>query len=333
VYVGLTGHELGNVNVIIGAEPTDYPAIGSVVGQARPPLVPTVPYVCLPYATTEGRSGPPQPGYFGGMLGRNRDPLFVLRDPNGPSFAMPEFTPAANVPPDRIQARRQLLAKLADHPALNAQRSPRQLEEFQHRAFDLLAGSPIQEAFQLDREPASVRQGYGRNIYGQSVLLARRLIEAGSRVACIAWAPDANATWDTHGQNFPKLKNELLPQLDAAVASLLADLSERGRLDRTVVAVMGEFGRTPKMNGNAGRDHWNHCYTLLLAGGGIKPGCVHGSSDAMGGYPRSCPVAPADVIATIYHCLGIPTNLELHDRQGRPFELLPWGSPIREIMA
>ena len=117
-----------------------------------------------------------------------------------------------------------------------------------------------------------MRESYGRNIYGQSVLLARRLIEAGTRVACISWAPDANATWDTHGNNFAKLKNELLPQFDAALSSLLTDLSDRGMLERTLVVVMGEFGRSPKVNGGAGRDHWNFCYSLLLAGGGIKAG-------------------------------------------------------------
>src|SRR5262249_52551380 len=180
--------------------------------------------------------------------------------------------------------------------------------------FGLLTSPDVTRAFQLDREPAAVRARYGRNIYGQSVLLSRRLIEAGTRVASISWAPDANATWDTHGNNFAKLKNELLPQLDAAVSSLLTDLAERGLLQRTVVAVMGEFGRSPKVNGGAGRDHWNFCYSLLLAGGGIKPGTVFGASDRIGAQPSLNPVTPADIIATIYDCLGIPADLELHDR-------------------
>jgi uncharacterized protein (DUF1501 family) len=174
-----------------------------------------------------------------------------------------------------------------------------------------------------------VRDAYGRNVYGQSVLLARRLIEAGTRVACISWAPDANATWDTHGQNFTKLKNELLPQLDRALSSLLEDLVARGMLERTLVVCMGELGRTPKVNGNAGRDHW----TLLLAGGGIKPGVVHGASDRIGGRPSQNPVSPADVVATIYQCLGVSPETELRDRLDRPFQLVPWGQPIREILA
>src|SRR5262249_44642208 len=156
----------------------------------------------------------------------------------------------------------------------------------------------------------------------------RRLVEAGSRVACISWAPDANATWDTHGQNFKKLKTELLPQLDAGVASLISDLVDRRMLQRTLVVVMGEFGRTPKINAAAGRDHWNFCYSLMLGGGGIKGGFVYGSSDKIAAKPGSNPVTPADIVATIYHCLGIPATLELRDRLDRPFQLVPWGKPI-----
>jgi uncharacterized protein (DUF1501 family) len=125
----------------------------------------------------------------------------------------------------------------------------------------------------------------------------------------------------------------LLPQLDAAVSSLLGDLEERGRLGRTLVVVMGEFGRSPKVNAAAGRDHWNFCYGLLLAGGGVKQGYVHGSSDRSGGRPSSSPVGPADVVATIYHCLGIPADFEVRDRLERPMQLVPWGSPVREVLA
>ena len=207
------------------------------------------------------------------------------------------------------------------------------MDGFQARAFDLLTSPATRRAFQLDREHPRVRDAYGRNIYGQSVLLARRLIEAGTRVACISWAPDANATWDTHGNNFAKLKNELLPQLDAALSSLLDDLERRGLLERTLVVVMGEFGRTPKVNAAAGRDHWNFCYSLMLAGGGIKGGHVHGASDRIGGHPSSNPVTPADIVATIYHCLGIPADLELRDRLQRPFALVPWGRPIADVLA
>jgi hypothetical protein len=329
VYASLTGHDRGELGG--GAKPTDHPAVGAVTGLCRPPNTPVLPYVSLPYITAEGRGGPPQPGFYGGLLGRTRDPLFVLRDPNAKDFAMPELTPADEVNPERLGLRKSLMSQLAS--AKQADRALQEMDGFQVKAFDLLTSPATQRAFQLDREPLPAREAYGRNIYGQSVLLARRLIEAGTRVACISWAPDANATWDTHGNNFTKLKSDLLPQLDAAVSSLLNDLHERGMLRRTLVAVMGEFGRTPKVNKAAGRDHWNFCYSLLLAGGGVKPGFVYGASDRIGGHPSSNPLSPADIIATIYRCLGIPYDLELHDRLGRPFQLVSWGNPISELLA
>ena len=334
VYVGLTGHDRGDATVAIGTGPNDYPAIGSVVGLCRPPRAPVVPFVSMPYITAEGRGGPPQPGFFGGWLGRNADPLFVLKDPNDPGFGMPELGLPADVSPARFRGRKRLVGDLDG--ALRGAGRDRRLQDmdgFRARAFDLLTSPDTRRAFQLDREHPRVRDAYGRNIYGQSVLLARRLIEAGTRVACISWAPDANATWDTHGNNFVRLKTELLPQLDAALSSLLGDLEARGRLDRTLVVVMGEFGRSPKVNAQAGREHWNHCYSLFLAGGGIRRGHVHGSSDAIGGHPNSHPVTPAEIIATIYQCLGIPADLELRDRLQRPFALVPWGRPIAEILA
>jgi uncharacterized protein (DUF1501 family) len=150
---------------------------------------------------------------------------------------------------------------------------------------------------------------------------------------CISWAPDANATWDTHAQNFAKLKTTLLPQLDSAASSLLTDLAERGLLERTLVVVMGEFGRTPKVNPAGGRDHWNFCYGLLLAGGGIKPGFVYGASDRIGARPSRNPVTPADVIATVYSCLGVDPQAELRDRLARPFAVVPGGNVIRELLA
>ena len=328
VYVGLTGHDRGDANTLVGAGPDDYPAIGSVLAYCRPPRQAVVPFVSMPYITQEGRGGPPQPGFFGGWLGRAFDPLFVLRDPNSPRFAMPELSLRPDVTIGRMHQRQQLLEELQRQRDLGAS----DLDAFQAKAFDLLTSPAARRAFRIDEEPLPLREAYGRNIYGQSVLLARRLIEAGTRLACISWAPDANATWDTHGKNFVKLKKELLPQLDAAVASLIEDLHTRGMLDRTLVVVMGEFGRTPKVNRNAGRDHWNFCYTLMLAGGGIRPGFVFGASDAIGGRPSRCPVTPADVIATIYECLGIPSDLELRDRLDRPLALVPWGKPIGELL-
>jgi len=328
VYCALTGHDRGEIGG--GARPDDHPCIGSVVGLRRPPETAVVPHVLLPYITKEGAGGPPQPGFFGGWLGKPRDPLVILQDPNAANFALPELTLGPDITPERFDARRRLTDRFRD--ALGHRGD--ELDAVRAKAFDLLTSPAMREAVRIDREPARIRDAYGRNIYGQSVLLSRRLIEAGTRVACVSWAPDANATWDTHANNFKKLKGELLPQLDAALSALLDDLAVRGMLDRTLVAVLGDFGRTPKINGNgAGRDHWNFCYSLVLAGGGVKAGYVHGASDRIGAKPSRNPVTPADVIATIYELLGIPHDLELHDRLGRPLVLCPWGRPIQEVLA
>ncbi len=319
VYAGMTGHDRGEIGG--GARPTDHPALGAVAGLLRPVPSGVLPYVALPYITKEGAGGPPQPGFTGGWLGRNHDPLFVLRDPNSPTFDMPELGLGGDMNGRRLSQRRGLGAALAN---IGQSRSLQDMDDFQARAFDLLTSPATQRAFQLGREPAGLRDRYGRNIYGQSVLLSRRLLEAGTRVVALSWAPDANATWDTHGNNFTKLKNELLPALDKAVGSLLGDLAARGMLERTLIAVMGEFGRTPRINNNGGgRDHWNFCYSLLLAGGGIKRGYVHGASDRIGGRPSLNPVT----------CLGIPADLELRDRLQRPLSLVPWGNVIHELLA
>jgi hypothetical protein len=332
VFCGLTGHDRGEAGGG-GAKPTDHPAIGSVVGMLRPPTKPVVPYVALPFVTAEGAGGPPQPGFFAGWLGKPRDPLWVLRDPNKADFAMPELTLPAEVDPKRFDLRRELSSQLQPLLSANADRNYSDADGLKTKAFELLTSPAMQKAVRIDQEDPKIRDAYGRNIYGQSTLLARRMIEAGSRVACLSWAPDANATWDTHGNNFGKLKTELLPQLDAAFSALMTDLESRGMLKRTLVVVMGEFGRTPKVNPNGGRDHWNFCYSLLMAGGGIRRGYVHGASDKTGASPSLNPVTPADIIATIYTCLGIPHDTELHDRLNRPMAVVPWGQPVSELLS
>ena len=250
VYTSLTGHDRGELGGVF--QPTDNPAIGSVVGLCRPPETAVIPYVSMPYITAEGAGGPPQGGFFGGWLGRSHDPLFILKDPSAADFGMPELSPPPEVNPARLHLRQDLASRLGGPPkGLGGDQRLRDLDRFQTRAFDLLNSPAVRDAIRIEREDPRARDRYGRNIYGQSVLLARRLIEAGVRVASISWAPDANATWDTHGNNFRTLKNTLLPPLDAAVSSLLDDLVARGMLERTLVVVMGEFGRSPKVN--AGR--------------------------------------------------------------------------------
>ncbi len=245
-------------------------------------------------------------------------------------FTLPALGLAGGITPGRLHGRQRLLGRLDEGTGGGA--ATRELGALQARALDVLTSGAARRAFELDRERPEVRDAYGRNIYGQSLLLARRLVEAGSRLACVAWAPDANSTWDTHGQNFPRLKNDLLPPFDAALSALLTDLVDRGMLGRTLVVVMGEIGRTPLIS-NTGRDHWGFCYTVLLAGGGLKGGFVYGASDKHGAYPSSCPVSPADLIATIYEALGVPPDLSLHDRQQRPTPVVADGAPIRDLFA
>jgi len=328
VYTALTGHDRGEVGGL--ASPTDHPHMGAVLAKRRPSPPEVLSHVHLPYITQEGAGNPPQPGFFGGFLGRSYDPLFVLNDPNAADFNVPELTLQTDVTAQRLGLRRQLFGALGEElPAASA----REVTAMQGRAMDLLSSERAQRAFRLTDEADADRERYGRNVYGQSVLLARRLIEAGTRLVTVSWAPHANATWDTHGSNFVALKNTLLPQLDAACSSLVADLADRGLLDRTIVAVFGDFGRTPQINGNnAGRDHWNYCYSLMLLGGGFRGGYIHGTSDATGAFPASQPQIPGDILATMYHALGVPHDGEVHDQLNRPHRIVPAGEVVRELL-
>lgn len=335
VYASLTGHDRGDNTPAIGGGSREYPAIGSVLGMLRPPKQAIVPHLCLPYITKEGAGGPPQSGFFGGLLGRAYDPLFVLKDPNAPDFAVPELTLLADVSAERLTARQDLFRAIDERFERGPGRAAYDgMDGFRRRALKLLTSEGTQRALRIGDEPEAVRESYGRNIYGQSVLLARRMIEAGTRMVTISWAPDANATWDTHGSNFKKLKNTLLPQFDAAVGSLVSDLAERGLLDRTLVAVLGDFGRSPKINASdGGRDHWNYCYSLMLVGGGVRGGYVHGASDKIGAFPARDPLVPGDIVATIYHLLGVAHDRELHDQLDRPHRLVPTGNVVPSLMA
>ena len=325
VYAALTGHDRGEQGG--GAKPEDHPPPGSVLTKLRPSGKTAVPYVTLPYKTKEGASGPLQPGFLAGILGRGYDPFWVLQNPDAADFRVPNLMPAEGVTPGRLAGRGELLAKLN---APFGRRGTGQMDHFQQRALDLLTSTDAQRAFQVDREPRRTREAYGRNIYGQSVLLARRLIEAGTRTVVVSWAPHANATWDTHSKNFPALKERLLPPFDAAVSSLLADLADRGLLERTLVAVLGDFGRTPKINKNAGRDHWPPCGTVLMAGGGIQGGRAYGASDASGAYPHDALATPGDVTATVFHALGFDPETTIRDQLNRPLPISN-GRPILEL--
>jgi arylsulfatase A-like enzyme len=265
-------------------------------------------------------------------MGPTFDPFWVLNNPNAEDFHVDNLSLPEPVTPQRMSDRSKLLTDLGRGLRSGREPSLSAIDDFQSRAFELLTSDAAQKAFDLDQETPEMRARYGRNIYGQSTLLARRLVEAGTRFVTLSWAPDANATWDTHGDNFNKLKKVLLPEFDAACSSLLQDLDERGLLERTLVCVLGDFGRTPKINANAGRDHWNSCYTVMLAGGGVRQGFVYGASDRTGSVPAESPVSPGDVMATIYRLLGIKSTTQILDALGRPHEVVPQGRVISEIM-
>lgn len=331
VYASLTGHDRGEQGG--GARPTDHPCLGGIMARLRPTPPTVLPQVHLPYMTKEGAGGPPQPGFFGGFLGHSYDPLFVLQDPNAQDFRVPELTLQTEITNQRLTARR-LLFEATGTSTLAGRSAQVEMSRMQERALDILSSEHTQRAFRLSDEPATLRESYGRNIYGQSALLARRMIEAGTRVVTISWAPDANATWDTHGSNFKSLKSTLLPQLDAACASLVTDLLDRGMLDRTVVAVFGDFGRTPKINANnAGRDHWNFCYSLMMVGGGFQRGLIFGSSDSTGAFPASHPLVPGDVISTLYRALGVLPSTEIFDQFQRPYRVVPGGEVVADLLS
>src|SRR5262249_18856491 len=260
-----------------------------------------------------------------------------------PNFKVPDLSLPDDVGTDRLARRQSLQGTIDAQFTERATRGTVAVGAYREGAFNLWRSEAPQRAFQISQEPAKPRAAYGRNIYGQSVLLARRLIEAGTRVVSVAWAPDANSTWDTHWDHVNRLKNELLPPLDMAVGRLIDDLVERNLFDRTLVVIMGEFGRAPKITPVnepsmpitfiPGRTHWPFCYSVFMAGGGLKPGFVYGASDKIGAYPADKPVIPADIIATIYESLGIPNSFEFRDSSNRPYPLVPWGEPILEMFA
>jgi hypothetical protein len=297
----------------------DTPPIGSVLMKMRDSSSPLPGYVSLPWIVSHPAApGGKAPGQHGGWLGRQFDP-FLVGDPNDPEFRIAGLTAPGEASRERLLSRHELLRTLdASGPAgLSA------WEGLTDRAVRLVVDRATQQAFDLNLEPAGVRDRYGRNTHGQSVLLARRLIEAGVSTVTVNWPNDNQSFWDTHANNFPSLKNRLMPPADQAFSALLDDLSERGLLDETLVVWGGEFGRNPRINKQlSGREHWPRCYSAVLAGGGVRGGMVYGSSDRQGAAPAENPVSPSDLAATIYHALGISPETTLVDAQGVPKHLV-----------
>ena len=257
------------------------------------------------------------PGFFGGFLGSASDPLFISQHPNDKSFS--PFPPVDR--PQRLLDRQQLLARLDGQSRL-IERSSRvaDLGEYYQQAMNLLTSPAARRAFDLDSESQALRDRYGSTPFGQGCLLARRLVESGVRLVTVNWERD-DAFWDTHADNFNKHRKSLLPNLDRGFSALLEDMQQRGLLEETLIVWLAEFGRTPKINAKAGRDHWAPCNTVLLAGAGIPGGQVYGASDRQAAYPSRDPVAPQDLSATIYHLLGINPHQTIPSPDGRPVPL------------
>jgi uncharacterized protein (DUF1501 family) len=271
-------------------------------------------------------------GQNAGCLGKIYDPFTIpfVRPMTGALELRAVESLGTGADGSRLQGRRQLLEQVNRTDPISAAAGVRNLDGFTRRAYELLASPASRDAFDLTKEPAKVRDSYGPAPFAQSCLLARRLVEAG--VPMITVYSFGNRDWDTHADNFKILKNTLLPPTDRGVSALLSDLHARGLLDETLVVWMGDMGRTPRVNKGAGRDHWSFCYSVVLAGGGVRGGQVYGSSDRSAAYPSTNPVGPADIAATIYHCLGIDPATHITDQQGRPL-VVGTGKPILALLS
>jgi hypothetical protein len=316
-----------------------YPAYGSTVAKLRPAPGRMPSFVAYPHTL---RDGSITPGQHASFLGKQYDPLFFREDPNCAGFRLPELSLPASLPLGRLENRKSLLKLLDEQSDARESVVARGLETYYDRAFGMLASARVKGAFDLGREPAAVRDRYGRTTYGQSCLLARRLVEAGLRFVTVYFAPtigmgQGTGGWDTHNHNFTDLKNRLLPITDRSLSALLEDLDARGLLGETLVVWMGEFGRSPRIGANPkfakdGRDHWPQCYTVLLAGGGVRGGQVYGASDKNGAYPANHPVRPDDIAATMFHAVGIDPATEIRDPLGRPLPVSK-GDVIQGVLA
>lgn len=338
-YYALSGH----------APPTDdqrlrdsldlYPAYGSVVDHLAPNQNGMPTFVAYPHVIRDGSIVPAQHASF---LGKRHDPLLFLDDPNDANFKLPELSLPQGMSTDRLHRRREM-QKLIDQQAKMLEYSDqvRGFDQYYERAISMLTSDRVRKAFDLSAEKESIRDRYGRTSYGQSCLLARRLVESGVKFVTVYFSASIGGRrvndggWDTHGFDNTRMYKIVdkyqLPITDQTLPTLLDDLDERGLLDETLVVWMGEFGRTPDINKNESRDHWPKCYTALLAGGGVKRGYVYGKSDEHARLPAENPVKPEDLAATIFHLMGIDPATEIYDRNDRP--LLIGGDTIYDVLA
>jgi hypothetical protein len=319
----LTGHPQPGAFFDKVASRDDWPCFSSAVDHLRPRGDGTPGGVNLPTFLMEGPLT--WPGQHAGFLGPKHDPWQITHDLTRSDYRVDGLSLAPGLEVARLNDRKALLERVDRQRRRFAELAAAQrLSDQQQQAFATLASGKVARAFEMGREPAAVRDRYGRHAFGQSLLLARRLVQAGVPVVQANMGRVQN--WDTHGDNFVRLKNQLLPPLDQGVAALLDDLEATGLLDETLVVLLGEFGRTPKISvqragRSAGRDHWARCFFGVFAGAGVRGGQVIGKSDKIGAYPVTTPYSPDDVGATVYRVLGVDPGVEVRDRQGRPVRL------------
>ncbi len=339
-YYALTGHAPPVDDIRLKDTLDLFPAYGSVVDALAPSAGEVPTSIAYPYLI---RDGAVTPGQHASFLGKSHDPFFFTQDPNSPDFALPELSLPADMSIGRLEERRELQkvidrqSRILDHSA-----SAKGLDDYYDRALAMLNSTRLRDAFKLSAEPKKLRDEYGRHTYGQSLLLARRLAEAGAKFITVYFSDGiggqsfSGGGWDTHGFNnthmYPIIEKYHLPTTEQTLPTFLNDLDSRGLLDTTLVIWMGEFGRTPKINSQTSRDHWPQCYTTLLAGGGVKRGYVYGASDKNGAYPAKDPVRPDDLAATVFYLLGIEPNTIVTGNGNRPVQISD-GKPIMDIMA
>jgi hypothetical protein len=325
VYMMVTGHPYhkgigSGLSENISRE--DHPHIGSqltaVEGKRHRPVPP---FVTLPdYIAV---NGPVRAGQHGGFLGSKYDPFVARGNPNEADYQLTDLAMVPNVAADRLQDRKALLQSVNQQRAqLDQHIATRSLDNFYEKAYGLLSSGITKQAFDINAEPDRVRERYGRNQFGQSILLGRRLVEAGVRLVHVNWIRILEQGWDTHNDNFNALKNKLLPPCDQGFSALLEDMHASGLLQETLVILMGEFGRSPKITpANAGREHWPFVFTILLAGAGIPGGRLYGSSDKQGAYPLDHRITPGELAATIFHALGIDPHSQVTTMLERPWQI------------
>jgi hypothetical protein len=333
-----SGHQMMQTGRIFQGG-VEHPHIGCVLSRLRGPKGDVPPHVLLPKPI--GNTGGNMPhGQNAGYLGKTFDPFVLNADPSAPDFRVPDMLPPDYLPAQRVDRRRNWRAAIDRAVSkFETSQDARLLDSTFHQAYTLMTSQKAREAFELDKEPDEVRTRYGRNRFGQSCLLARRMVEAGVRFVTVNMFETVfdEITWDIHGSKpFSPIScyRELVgPMFDNAYSSLLEDLHDRGLLKNTMVVAFGEFGRTPKINPAGGRDHWPQCWTILMSGGSLKGGMVVGSSDEIAAAPKDRPTTPAEVAATIYKGLGISLETELPGAQGRPIPVVDRGvEPIAELL-